>query len=1628
MPSIKDLPELPKKARLFFMRALIRLGRAFGTSIGLVCLFVLFLMVVVQIKSVQNYLIDKITSYLSSELHTKISIDEVDINFFHNLDLNGFYLEDQKGDTLLYAGQLKAGFDMSWKLISGQGFDVDNIRLTNAVIKIKREAYQKENNLQFVLDYFAQPETNQPRIKKKPFDLKLKSLILDHVNILNLDAADGQNLKTKLEWLELYFDEMNLPQNKILANHLRIISPNVVLEKVEKHPYIEKEEKKVGKITLKSQVKDTAQKPFIFKLDLINIIGGQFAFHNYRFSPAHVGPKEVLDVDHIVVNDITVDMRNFRLRDDVATTQIKQISASESCGFRLEKLQSKEAIITPRRVQLNDMKLETKLKSEIGDTLVFKYGEFERDFVENFEDNVNMEGHFHDSKLALGDLMYFSTDLNDNAFFKKNKNEIFEIDGLVQGRVNNLKGTDLFVKTKGLKFEGNFRGHDLALHNQERLNLKINKLETDMGTLRLLVPSFNPPANYNKLGKINFDGNFDGFFADFSADGHLRSALGEVDVNMRLDLKDGQDKAKYSGSLDLINFDLAQWTDDQNLGKISFHSDIKDGTGLTAEKANAKLSAVIQNFTYKKYEYKNLKIDGDINKNGFKGDFGIKDDNVDFTFKGLLDFQQQLPEYNFKAKIRRIDLQKLNLTPNNDYVLSGDMDLKLKGSELSDIQGDALISRFNIRYKNKNYAFDSISVHSVVDSLYQHRELSVKSEILNLDLNGNFEYQDLPKAVQNYVVRYHPVTAQKLGLSEITSPYSASVLDFKGNVWNSKNLTQLFDEQLDTLKNIEIEGHFDSTSDSIFIEFATPRFKYDVVDLNDVYGRVDGSKGNLAVAFGIYNSIIDGTQLNTIRLTGQTNHDSLAFLISTNQVNKAIDNVNLNGNFSVMPEYFEITLDQSNLRFYDEDWKINNGNYIRFGSDFIETQNLFLTNGNRKVSLQSEGKRGLVLDMNNFKINPLNPLIDDDRFVFDGNFDVQASIEDVFKTKNIKVSASMDTLILNKTDWGTVRIDADIKDLKSPVKANVNITKGDQQLIMKGFYTLPNTYYEGTAMSYPGNYFNFDLVVNRYPLIIAKYLIGDGVSDVSGKFDGNAHLFGFPDKPSIKGDLRVYDAKLKVDYLNTTYYIKDEKVKINSSKFDATGAKLYDEYNNVAYVEGGITHTYFDNWGLNCRLKSPRILMLNTTKKENPLYYGTGIGNVNAYFTGSFDQTNIEITAITGKGTKLNIPVSNDQEATGVTFLKYKPRNQVQKDSSDRVRLNGISFDMALSMTDDAEAQIIFDEKNGDIIKGRGRGDLQISVNRSGAFSMYGDYKFSGGEYLFTIPQLLVNKPFKLKEGGTLRWTGDPFDAQINIEAEYRGLLAAPYNLLAPEDLQANASLAAEARKPTNIDLGMNMEGKLLKPEISFKVNFPNLTGNLKTYVDNRMRIVTQDQNELNRQVFGLVVIGSFLPNSGTFQDQNSYVNAAFNTLTGFVSNQLANYVNELLKEVIKENGVVSGIDIDLNYQRAQDNLQNGTAGSYLLNQVQFKPRFNLFEDKLSVDVGVVGGQSIIGTTDQAQTYLNGDFAAEYSLTADRKLKIRAYNRSVRDVTGTGNRTGVGLVWRREFDSFGNLFKKKKKK
>jgi hypothetical protein len=331
--------------------------------------------------------------------------------------------------------------------------------------------------------------------------------------------------------------------------------------------------------------------------------------------------------------------------------------------------------------------------------------------------------------------------------------------------------------------------------------------------------------------------------------------------------------------------------------------------------------------------------------------------------------------------------------------------------------------------------------------------------------------------------------------------------------------------------------------------------------------------------------------------------------------------------------------------------------------------------------------------------------------------------------------------------------------------------------------------------------------------------------------------------------------------------------------------------------------------------------------------------------------------------------------------------------------------------------QLIFDEQAGDIIRSKGRGDLIFKYGVDGNFTMYGRYTVEEGSYLFTLMNL-VNKPFRMVKGGTIDWYGNPYDARINLNATYE-VSTAPYNFVLDE-VELLSTVKNEASIPTNVIVNMNLSGELMKPDITFDMDFPNVTSQLKSLTDNRLRILKQDQSEMSRQVFGLVVVGGFLPPNTGFIQAGNYASSLYNTVTQMIANQFSNYLAGVASEWFKGN--ISSLDLDIAYNDYQNAVNPGDQAAAIGGrEVQFKLKSGFKDDRITVQVGSQFG---VGRSNLpvANGFLGEDVTVEIRITEDNHWRFKIYQRLEPDISGQRrDRYGVGLSFQKEYDSFSSM-------
>ena len=118
-----------------------------------------------------------------------------------------------------------------------------------------------------------------------------------------------------------------------------------------------------------------------------------------------------------------------------------------------------------------------------------------------------------------------------------------------------------------------------------------------------------------------------------------------------------------------------------------------------------------------------------LDKSFFDGDFSIKDENIDFSFKGLVNFSDSVPAFNVKANINKIKLKALKFA-KEDIVVSGLAEMNFRGKNEDDMQGFIKLNKLNFNYLRHYFFIDSLVVHSEVTP-YQYRKIDIQSEVLN---------------------------------------------------------------------------------------------------------------------------------------------------------------------------------------------------------------------------------------------------------------------------------------------------------------------------------------------------------------------------------------------------------------------------------------------------------------------------------------------------------------------------------------------------------------------------------------------------------------------------------------------------------------------------------------------------------------------------------------------------------------------------------------------------------------------------------------------------------------------------------------------------------------------------------
>ncbi|MFT4533579.1 MAG: hypothetical protein ACJA1A_000920 [Saprospiraceae bacterium] len=1575
--------------------------RLLYTVLFLFLLPVLFFFLI-QWPPVQNKVVDYMISRISNSIEGEVSIDRVDISIEDGLKLVGFNLIGTQSDTILSANSLDVSLTQSLYSLFDNTVAIDAINLDSPQVKITTYEGERESNLSKIISSLNRP-TNESSVGKS-FNIDIKKIKLTNVGLLIKDENTKQTLSVDVTRGNIVINSF-LEDGGVDIEQLILDQPVIRIVKEGKGITIQNESEELA------EVLDTvanSKRPTTIFLRQALIKKGIFSLEDKNKEKLRY--SDVLDYGHFEISDIDLEVCDMTIKgNDDIHFNLERLDFIDDKGFEVKSLTSENTIISSDYISFPNFSFITD-RTNLSKSIALDFDSF-ADFSA-FEQKVNIYSNLTSSRIYLGDIMHFVEKLNRSPFFIQNKNKTVSLSGKVSGVIDNLSGQKVNIKVGNeLVLDASFSTRKLTTKDREFLDVRMKNLRTNIQFLKSFIPGFTPPDNFDKLGDITFNGSFYGYLRDFVVFGGLRSDMGDAFLDMRLDIKDGSSLAQYSGELSVEQFNLGDWTDNQNFGLVDFSAAITDGKGLTLNSVYSDLYATVESLTFKDYEYRDFVMDAQVDKSKFNGEFSISDENIDFVFDGSIEMKDSIPHLDFKANIEQIDFEKLNLV-SKPLAIQGNIDINGYGKNINDVVGTMIASDIRVVANDTLYTMDTVSVTAYAAG-FKNREIKLFSDIASIELEGDYDLASLLPATKGLLKTNYPHFTQNWPTVDRINQTEQD-LRFDISIFDSRNYFDLAGVKDLRTKNFKAKGSLDTRKGDLSFASSIPFLGIQNNSFWDTQLLISSDNNSGDVLINIDSTVIGGYSFNPIDIQSRMTGDTIEFLVSTKELVDSLESLDIQGRMVPHPKGYALNITDNKIEALGGIWSFEEKNEIVIGSKYHKIENLRMSDGKRSITIDDVENKGLAMYLADFNFRTINGLIDYRKMSFAGEGDLSVFVDNVYENPNVEANMYIENFTINDDSYGTLEIDVS-KDADKPVNLLLSLGNSKQELVVNASLDPEND-----------NEVAATVETKTFPLHIFEYLLGDGIKNTYGGVDLKAKVNGPVSDLKIdgKGDL---NGGVTIIYTGVDYKFVNQEVRITEKVIDLTGAEILDPEGGIGYIDGGLNHNTFKNFTIDALISGRDVVALNTTKFDNPLYYGYGKGDMSVKFTGPFHLVNMKIDANAKEGSTLNIPISEGETTTDKNFIKFVKRENLfapTPNDEKAFRFEGLDIAIDMTMTPEARVNIIFDESRGDVIQGHGRGNIKMNITRYGDFDMYGTYEIERGEYLFTALGA-VAKPFQVRRGGQIRWTGDPINATLNIVADYEVRTA--MDVFLSEFVVNNPKLEAASRSKTQVELILNLGGTLFKPNVNFDLDFPDLQGELRTVVQSKMRTLNANQAELNSQVLGLVVFNSFLPsNSSNIALGGSDLGSAgIGTLSEFISSQASLLFTGLLNEVFADNGLISGFDFDIGLRKNSfngvQNNNNALAPDEI--EVNLKNRFKFLDERLSLDLGgnyvwdnVLSGQAV-------GNYFIGNFVLEYFLTDDRKLKLRMYGRYDFDEIEAVRRQkyGLGVGYRTEFGTLSDF-------
>lgn len=1341
--------------------------------------------------------------------------------------------------------------------------------------------------------------------------------------------------------------------------------------------------------------KDTTQHS---KLDLsihsIIIRHGELSY-DLRNAPATPG---ILNPHHLALQNISAHLILNQLTKDFAEAKCKKLSFTEKSGLNVKNL-TFNFTANQREATLSNFHLLLPQSSiNLGECRAcFRRGERGIELP-----SLQFSGSIEKSIVTPCDLAFLYKS------FKKENNPIT--------LHMSFSGTSTFIRVKDIGITGkdfilNTNGSLSNWQSKPKWVATVQQLQVSANGIKMIAEilgtKFNVPSEITRLGNILFQGSLGGYGQDLALRGILKTGQGNANVAL------GKHRDNFSGRLETTGINIGNILNNNKLGILASEINID---GKLPTKGGSPLLMIakgsVSRLDYNQYSFHNIHIDGRFvqahDNMQFNGLLNIDDPNGQVSLRGNLSKVKKVLTARLEAHTTDLNLTAMHLpSPWSQALITGKLSSNIVGKSLNTATGQLVLSDLNISKSNGDFLLNELRVNTGYRGKVHYMDLT--SDFGTLAIQGNFDYTTLYQSLTNQIGSKLPTL---LGLPKVTnSKYNNFTVNT--SLYNSEWLKTLFNIPLELKDTISLRGAINDVDKKVNLTCHIPDFIYADKQYEDALLEVT-TPGDTLKATAKLKMIDDKGNGFYWHLQSHAADNKLGATLSWDNNRKKT----FKGQLSTETDFFRtesgvasahVNIHPSNILVGDTTWYVQPSDII-YSRNHLTVDHFEISHNKQHVIISGMATKSsddsLMVDLQDVNISYILNLVNFHAVEFSGLATGTAYVASVFETPKAHADLRVNDFRFENGRMGTLFAHVNYHHQEGQININAQaLDEADKRTDINGY------------VSPKKNYIDLGITANQTRLEFLESFCGTFMNNITATADGKARLAGPLNNINLTGQL-VASGNVHLISLNTDYTLKRDTVTLIPDHIILKRDTIYDRNGNIGIVHGTINHEHLTNLTYNINVDARNLLAYDTHEFGGNTFYGTAYTTGTCSITGRSGEVVIDVNATPEKGSQIVYNVASPAAISSQEFINWSDRDSMM---SDTLRLlatrtadiqenenntpdipTDIRIKFLINMTPDATIRLIMDQQTGDYIDLKGTGGISATYYNKGSFDMFGNYVVSDGIYKLTI-QNVIKKDFTFQQGGTISFGGDPYAARLNLNALY------PVVGVSLSDLKIGRSFSTNNIR---VNCLMNISGTPSSPKVDFTLDLPTVSSDVKQMVFS----IINGEEEMKQQVLYLLAVGRFYTQgsnnaSSELAEQHSQTSLAMQSL---LSGTLSQQLNNVLKNVVNSSNWNFGA-----------NISTGDEG---LNNAEYE---GLFSGQLLNNRLLFNGQ--VGYRDNASTATSsfiGDFDLRYLIFPNGNFAIRVYNQTNDRyfIKNTLNTQGVGIILKKDFNNWRDLFRFRGKK